>query len=435
MPKLVTRLTDARCSAAKPKEKIYKLTDGEGLYLEVKPTGTKTWRFKFKRANGKEALATFGNYPAVKLKAARARLESAKEQLANGKDPVDEARKEKLKLAGELEQTFEVAARRWVEESQKDWKPAHAHTIQRRLELHLFPLLGNRPITELTPRDLYRPLLPVEAKGSLDLANRLRNYIDNIMRLAIRQGHLETNPARDLTRPPKAPKTEHRAALELSRLPEFMTRLEAARGRRLYRIALKLSVLLFVRASELRLARWDEIDLDTALWTIPPARQLIDGVKYSERGAKMREAHKVPLSEQAVALFREAYEMTGTGSIVFTGDHDKRKPMSEAVINMALRRMGYDTKTEVTAHGFRAMACSALNESGLFSVDAVERQMSHKERGVRGAYVHKADYMQERRLMMQWWANYLEANKKAHITPRDFAGLDAANVVALGVRA
>tara|TARA_R110001592_G_scaffold8535_1_gene46576 strand:+ start:178 stop:1485 length:1308 start_codon:yes stop_codon:yes gene_type:complete len=435
MAKPVIRLTDAKCTAARPLEKIYKLSDGEGLYLEVKPTGTKTWRFNFKRANGKNALATFGGYPAVSLKMARARRDDAKEQLANGKDPVDEARKEKLMLAGELDQTFERVARQWLDAHKADWVPMHAHTIQRRLELHLFPLLGSRPISELTPRDLYRPLLAVEAKGSFDLANRLRNYLDNIMRLAIRHGYLESNPARDLTRPPKAPKTEHRAALELSRLPEFMTRLEAARGRRLYRIALKLSVLLFVRASELRLARWDEIDLDAALWTIPPARQLIDGVKYSERGAKMREAHKVPLSEQAVALFREAYEMTGTGSIVFTGDHDKRKPMSEAVINMSLRRMGYDTKTEVTAHGFRAMACSALNESGLFSVDAVERQMSHKDRGVRAAYTHKADYMQERRLMMQWWANYLDANKADHITPRDFAGLDAVNVVALGVRA
>lgn len=421
MAKLAIRLTDAKCSAAKAKEKTYKLSDGLGLYLEIKPSGVKTWRFKFRRANGKEALATFGTYPAVTLKAARTRLGAAREMLAEGKDPVDEGKKDRLRAAGELDQTFEVVARQWLVSHAVNLKPAHAYTIQRRLELHLFPMLGSRPISDLTPRDLYRPLLAIEEKGSFDLASRLRNYLDNIMRLAIRHGHIDSNPARDLTRAPKAPKTQHRPALELEHLPDFLTRVEADTGRRLYRIALRLSVLMFVRASELRNARWSEVDLDAAMWTIPPGREPIKGVKFSERGSKMGDTHKVPLSNQAVKLLREAQEISGHTPLVFIGDSDHRKPMSEVVINMALRRMGYDTKTEVTAHGFRAMACSALNESGLFSVDAIERQMSHKERGVRAAYIHKADYMQERSLMMQWWADYLDANRSEHISPVDFS--------------
>ncbi len=333
------------------------------------------------------------------------------------------------------DQTFKVVAEKWLELHAKDLKPAHAHTIKRRLELHLLPMLGDSLLSQITPRDLYRPLLAIEAKGHHDLANRLRNYLENIMLLAVRHGYLESSPARDLTRATKAPKTQHRPALELHSLPEFLSRIEAASGRRLYRITLKLSVLLFVRASELRLARWDEIDLDAALWTIPPTREPIAGVKYSERGAKMREEHKVPLSRQALALLQEAHEISGHTNLVFIGDRDQRKPMSETVINLALRRMGYDTKSEVTTHGFRAMACSALNESSLFSVDAVERQMSHKERGVRAAYTHKAEFMQERRLMMQWWADYLDANRAGHVTPRDFATVEAVNVIPLGVRA
>ncbi|MDV7210135.1 tyrosine-type recombinase/integrase [Azotobacter beijerinckii] len=434
MARTVTPLTDPKCEAAKPREKEYPLFDGQGLYLLVKPSGVKVWRFKYTKPDGRAGLATFGNYPALGLKAARSRRAEALEILAQGQDPIESARQAKIEAAASSANTFKAVALEWHAAGARKWSVGHAATILRRLELCLFPVLGTRPVADLKVRDLLAPLKAAEQRDALDLASRLRQYMDGIMRFAVQHGHIDSNPARDLQGAIATRKTAHRPALPLERLPELLGRLDAYSGRSLTRLAVQLTQLVFIRSSELRFARWDEIDFDRALWTIPGERAAIEDVKHSHRGAKMGTPHLVPLSRQALALLAEVRQLTGRYELVFAGDHHHYKPMSENTVNAALRRMGYDTKADVCGHGFRAMACSALVESGLWSRDVVERQMSHQERnGVRAAYIHKAEHMEERRLMCQWWADYLDACREQFVTPFEFAhrGEDAGNVVTI----
>lgn len=431
MARTVTPLTDPKCEAAKPRDKDYKLSDGQGLFLLVKASGVKTWRFKFTRPDGREGLATFGNYPALGLKAARERRAEALALLAVGRDPVEAARQAKVEAATARTNTFEVLAREWHSVCARKWKPHHAATVLRRMELHLFPSLGARPVADLKARDLLAPLKAAERRDTLETASRLRQYIAGILRMAVQHGIIDTNPANDLQGATATRKTAHRPALPMERLPELLARTDAYSGRQLTRMAVQLTLLVFIRSSELRFARWDEIDVDRALWTIPAEREPIEGVRHSTRGAKMSTPHLVPLSRQALALLAEVRQLTGRFELIFPNDHAHWRPMSENTVNAALRRMGYDTKTEVCGHGFRAMACSALVESGLWSRDAVERQMSHQERnGVRAAYIHKAEHLEERRLMCQWWSDYLDTCREAFVTPYEFAhrGEDVGNV-------
>lgn len=261
--------------------------------------------------------------------------------------------------------------------------------------------------------------------GRLEVAARLQQRVTAIMRYAVQSGLIDYNPAQDMAGAVATGKRVHRAALELKRLPEFLQRIDDYKGRPLTKLAVKLTLLAFIRSSELRFARWDEIDFDNAMWTIPAEREAIEGVKHSHRGSKMRTTHLVPLSRQAIEILKQVYQFSGNHELIFIGDHNPRKPMSENTVNNALRVMGYDTKTEVCGHGFRTMACSSLIESGLWSKDAVERQMSHQERNsVRAAYIHKAEHIEERRLMVQWWADYLDANREKGITPFDYAKIN-----------
>lgn len=435
MARTVTPLTDPKCEAAKPRDKDYKLFDGQGLFLLVKPSGVKTWRFKFTRPDGREGLATFGNYPALGLKAARDRRTEALELLAVGQCPMEAAKAAKIEAANARINTFEAVAREWHSVCARKWKPHHAGTVLRRMETHLFPMLGARPVAELKTRDLLAPLKAAEKRDTLETASRLRQYITGILRMAVQHGVIDSNPANDLQGATATRKAAHRPALPFERLPDLLGRLDGYSGRQLTRLAVHLTLLVFIRSSELRFARWEEIDFKRALWTIPGERQPIEGVKHSTRGTKMSTPHLVPLSRQALALLEQVHEITGRYELIFPNDHAHWKPMSENTVNAALRRMGYDTKAEVCGHGFRAMACSALTESHLWSKDAVERQMSHQERNqVRGAYTHLTEHIQERRLMVQWWADYLDANQEQHVTPYEFAhpedGEDA-NVVAI----
>lgn len=367
-------------------------------------------------------MATFGNYSALTLKAARERRAEALELLAHGKDPIESARQGKVEAANARANTFGVLAKDWQDACSKIWSPGLAATVWRRIETYLLPALGQRPVAGLKTRDLLAPLKAVEKREVLDSAGRLRQYMTGIMRMAVQHGHIDTNPAVDLQGATATRKTVHRPALALDRLPELMQRIDSDTGRPLTRLATQLTLLVFIRSSELRFARWPEIDSGRSMWEILGERQQIEGVKNSHRGSKMSTPHLVPLSRQVLTTLEQVRKLTGRFDLVFAGDSNHWKPMSENTVNKALRRMGYDTKTEVCGHGFRAMACSALVESGLWSKDAVERQMSHQERNsVRAAYIHKAEYIEERRLMVQWWADYLEANKETHITPYDFA--------------
>ncbi|MEW2740781.1 integrase arm-type DNA-binding domain-containing protein [Providencia rettgeri] len=414
-------LTDAKIRAAKPDTKPYKLTDGLGLHLLVHPNGSRYWRMRY-RHQGKENTLALGLYPTISLSEARTKRDDARKLIANGIDPCEQKRVNKIISNTNL--SFESIARQW-HSSNKKWSESHSLRVIRSLETYIFPFIGSRDISSLNTPDLLLPIRAVESKEAFETAVRLQQRIGAIMRYAIQSGIINYNPAIDTAGAITTAKSQHRPALELEQLSELLTRIDNYKGHPMTKIAVNLSLLVFTRSSEVRYARWSEIDLEKALWTIPPKREPIPGVKYSHRGAKMRTTHLVPLSKQSIELFKILHAWTGQHELILTGAHNPFKPMSENTVNKALRVMGYDTKTEVCGHGFRTMACSSLIESGLWSKDAVERQMSHQERNsVRAAYIHKAEHIEERRLMVQWWADYLDANREKTISPFDFAKLN-----------
>lgn len=409
-------LSDVKVRSAKPEAKAYKLTDGDGMVLLVHPNGSKYWRFRFR---GKQHLMAFGVYPETSLADARHKREAARKLVAAGIDPREQKRAVKEELAKEVF-TFEVVAREW-HATNKKWSKDHSSRVLKTLEDFLFPAIGKYNITELKTRDLLSPIKAVEKSGRLEVASRLQQRTTAIMRYAVQSGLTDYNPAQEMAGAVATAKRQHRPALELSRTPELLHRIDTYTGRPLTRLAIEMTLLVFIRSSELRFARWSEIDFETAMWTIPAAREPLEGVKHSHRGSKMRTPHLVPLSRQALAVLEKIKRLNGNRDLIFVGDHDPRKPMSENTVNNALRVMGYDTKVEVCGHGFRTMACSSLIESGIWSKDAVERQMSHQERNsVRASYIHKAEHLDERRLMLQWWADFLDANREKGVSPFDF---------------
>lgn len=410
-------LTDAKIRAAKPDEKSYKLADANNMFLLVHPNSSKYWRLRYRHL-GKEKTLALGQYPEVSLSEAREKRDEARKLISDGIDPCEQRRAKKA--APEAINTFELVARQW-HKSNKKWSETHSEKVLKSLEGHVFPYIGLRDITTLRTPDLLVPVKAAEAKEIYEIAARLQQRITAIMRYAAQSGIISYNPAVDMAGALTTVKRQHRPALTLSRISELLEHLDAYKGQPLTRLATKLTLLIFIRSSELRFARWTEIDFEKAMWTIPPERKPIEGVKYSHRGSKMRTEHLVPLSTQALDILKEIHTISGEYELIFTGDHNPWKPMSENTVNNALRLMGYDTKVDVCGHGFRAMACSSLIESGLCSKDAVERQMSHQERnGVRAAYIHKAEFLDERRLMLQWWADFLDANRENPVSPFDY---------------
>ncbi|EKT1612256.1 integrase arm-type DNA-binding domain-containing protein [Salmonella enterica] len=415
-------LTDTKVRSAKPEEKEYSLVDGDGMFLLIHPNGSKYWRFRF-RFGGKQHLMAFGVYPEVSLADARQKRDAARKLVAAGIDPREQKRAEKAEQEKAIF-TFEKVAREWLATNQK-WSEDHANRVKKSLEDNIFPAIGARNIAELGTRDLLAPVKAVELSGRIEVASRLQQRTTAIMRYAVQSGLIDYNPAQEMAGAVASGNRQHRPALELKRIPELLQKIDGYTGRPLTRWATELTLLIFIRSSELRFARWSEIDFETSMWTIPPEREPIPDVKHSHRGSKMHTPHLVPLSKQALAILKQIKHFCGEHELIFIGDHDPRKPMSENTVNSALRVMGYDTKVEVCGHGFRTMACSSLIESGLWSKDAVERQMSHMERNsVRAAYIHKAEHLDERKLMLQWWADFLEANREKAISPFDYAKIN-----------
>jgi len=410
-------LTDIKVRTAKPTDKQYKLTDGSGMHLLVHPNGSKYWRLQY-RFDGKQKMLALGVYPDVSLADARTRRDDARKLLANNIDPGDKKKSDKIEQ--EEARTFEQLAVEW-HATNKKWSEEHSRRVLKSLEDNLFPAIGKRNIADLKTRDLLAPIKAVEVSGRLEVASRLQQRTTAIMRYAVQSGLLDYNPAQEMVGAVASSNRQHRPALQLKRIPELLRRIDSYTGRPLTRLAVEFTLLVFIRSSELRFARWSEIDFEASMWTIPAEREAIEGVKHSQRGSKMRTPHLVPLSHQALAILKDVYKLSGDRDFVFIGDHDHRKPMSENTVNKALRVMGYDTKVDVCGHGFRTMACSSLIESGLWSRDAVERQMSHMERNsVRAAYIHKAEHLDERRLMLQWWADFLDVNREREVSPYDF---------------
>ena len=414
------KLNARQVETAKPKDKTYKIADGGGLYLEITPKGAKYWRMKYRRpADKKEDRLAFGVWPAVKLVEARAKRDEPKKLLGQGIDPKAEQKEAQAVISGAY--SFETVAREWHTRN-KRWSDDHRSRVMRYLELYIFPHIGTADIRQLKTSHLLAPIKKIDAAGKHDVAQRLQQRVTAIMRYAVQNDYIASNPAIDMAGALSTTKARHYPALPFSRFPEFLERLKAYRGRAITRIAVELSLLTFVRSSELRFARWDEFDFDKACWRIPAKREEIEGVRYSHRGMKMKEEHIVPLSRQSLSLLHELKQLSGDNLRLFPGDHDPKKVMSENTVNNALRTMGYDTKTEVCGHGFRTMARGALGESSLWSEDAIERQMSHSERNnVRAAYIHTSEHLDERRLMIQWWADFLDVNRIDIVSPYDYA--------------
>ncbi len=408
-------LTSAKIRTLKPSDKPFKVSDSHGLYLRVKPGGSRHWYLKY-RISGKESRIALGTYPAISLSDARQQREGIRKMLALNINPVQQ--RAAVRGSRTPEKVFKNVALAWHKSNRK-WSQNTADRLLASLNNHIFPVIGNLPVSELKPRHFIDLLKGIEEKGLLEVASRTRQHLSNIMRHAVHQELIDTNPAANLGGVTTPPVRRHYPALPLERLPELLERIGAYhQGRELTRYAVLLMLHVFIRSSELRFARWSEIDFTNRVWTIPATREPIIGVRYSGRGAKMRMPHIVPLSEQSIAILKQIKDITGNNELIFPGDHNPYKPMCENTVNKALRVMGYDTKKDICGHGFRAMACSALMESGLWAKDAVERQMSHQERNtVRMAYIHKAEHLEARKAMMQWWSDYLEACRESYAPP------------------
>ena len=384
-------LSDAKARNAKPKSRPYKLSDGGGLFLLVMPNGSRYWRLRY-FFGGKEKSLALGVYPDVSLADAREKRSLASKALAAGNDPSLVKREAKRLAVIRSGNSFETIAREWHEKRLHEWSPSTARLTLKRLELYALPKLGNRPIAEITPPELLAVLRVVEQRGALETARRTMQTCGKIFMYAIATGRAERNPVPDLRGALKVPVVTHRSFLSARELPEYLAKLDAYDGDVLTQLALRLLLLTFVRTTELRGAEWKEIDWEKAEWRIPAERM------------KMKELHIVPLSKQALAVLDELKQPSGLQAYLFPNIQKPGRHMSENTMLFALYRMGYHSRA--TGHGFRSTASTILNEHG-FRADVIERQLAHGERNaVRAAYNH-AQYLPERREMMQWWADYL----------------------------
>jgi integrase len=383
---------DVKFRNAKPLETPYKLGDALGLYLLVNPSGAKYWRLKY-RLEGKEKLLAVGVYPDVTLETARERRDAARELVAKGIDPVQANKDEQLARDAVTVNTFELIAREWWDNWKGGRTERHAHYVLRRLEADVFPAIGKKPIATVRPRDVIAIARNIEKRGALDIAKRALETIGQVFRYAIQTERTDTNPSANLSGVVKGSIKTNYARLTEKELPELMGKIKSYDGALVTRIALQLMAITFVRTSELIAARWAEFDFDRNQWRIPAERM------------KMREPHIVPLTTQSLALLQELKVITGHSVLLFPGERDHAKPMSNNTLLFALYRMGYHSR--MTGHGFRGIASTQLHEMG-FDHNHIELQLAHKERNAVSAAYNHATYLPQRAKMMQHWADYLD---------------------------
>jgi integrase len=399
-------LTDIAIRNAKPRDGAYKLADSAGLYLFVTPAGGKLWRLKF-RVSGREKKLSLGSWPEIGLAAARRKRDEAREALAAGADPALEKQRAKARAKEDAGNSFAAIASEYIAMRKADgarpYSPATATKAEWFAEL-LAPVIGHLPVASIQPGDILAALRRIEAKGALETANRCQQFAGRVLRYAVATARLASDPSRDLKGALPAPKVTHHAAiLDRLKLGGLLRAIDGDDGNVMIRLALQLAPHVFVRPGELRTARWEELDLAGGVWTIPAEK------------TKMRKPHAVPLSQQSLAILRELREITGGGEgyqgFLFPSVRTRLQPISENTLNVALRRLGY-TKEEMTVHGFRATASTLLNESGEWSIDAIERALAHGHSdAVRGAYA-RGQHWQERVEMAQWWSDYLDTLRK-----------------------
>ncbi|MCX5827488.1 MAG: integrase arm-type DNA-binding domain-containing protein [Deltaproteobacteria bacterium] len=397
MPKRITPLSEIKVRTAKPKEAEYKIFDGGGLFILVTPSGGKLWYFKYRYDKTEKKIA-FGPYPEISLADARQRRDEARKQVANGIDP-GAVRKAMKQAETEETETFEVIAREWHMKFATTWTSGHAATIMGRLERDLFPWIGKRPIATIKAPELLAVLRRVESRGALESAHRIRTIAGQVFRYAVATGRAERDPAADLRGALPQPGEKHHAAItDPKEVATLLRAIDGYQGHFVVKCALRLAPMFFVRPGELRNAEWREIDLDEAVWSIPKHKM------------KMKQDHIVPLSNQAIEILTELKELTGASIYVFPSGRSFARPMSNNAILAALRRMGYDKDT-MTGHGFRAMARTILDEVLQVRPDFIEHQLAHAVRDPNGRAYNRTAHLNERKKMMQKWADYLDGLK------------------------
>ena len=387
-------LTDTEIRRSRPGEKPYKLSDSGGMHLLITPAGGKLWRLKY-RFGGTEKLMALGRYPEISLADARERRDMARKQLAHGLDPMAERMAKKTAAIAATEHTFEKIGELWLEHWRGNKSARHAATTQNRLKGNVYPVLGSRPIAAIEPMELVQLAKGIESRGASDMARRILQILGMVFRYAVAHGYSKRNPAveikpADILKPTR--KT-NMARIDAKELPALLRAIEVYEGRQLTRLAMKLMALTFVRTSELICAQWEEFDIEGRRWSIPASRM------------KMQSPHIVPLSSQAVEILQLLQELSGYEALVFPGEQNSKKPMSNMTILKALERMGY--KGRMTGHGFRGLASTILHEQG-YNHEHIELQLAHAPRNEVSAAYNHALYLEPRARMMQDWADFLD---------------------------
>ena len=405
MPKLIPPLTELQVKNAKPRLKPYKLFDGGGLFLEVMPTGSRIWRQRFRQLNGKENTLTFGPYPEITLQDARERRLEARRLQLQGIDPGKQRDDAKRFAAEQASNTFEKVAHEWYENKVPTWSERTAKNMIQRLEADIFPKIGHRPIADIKHRELIATLRKIEERGATEIAHRLKAVCSQIFSYAIQCGLADRNLVVDMKDVLKTKRASHYAAIDADELPVFLSALARNEARMFEptRIALRLMLLIFVRTSELIETPWCEVDLETGEWIIPWQRMKRGKLTVNPDMTN----HHVCLSRQALALLRQLHTMTGRSTYLFPNQRDHGKPISNNTLLVALARMGY--KGRMTGHGFRALAMSTIKECLGYRHEVVDRQLAHAPKDKVASAYDRAQFLAERRKMMQEWADYLEA--------------------------
>ncbi|MYN11771.1 integrase arm-type DNA-binding domain-containing protein [Pusillimonas sp. TS35] len=415
------KLTDLDCKNAKPREKSYKLSDGNGLYLEVRPNGGRYFRWRYRYAD-KDKDLTIGAYPKITLAKARRAIVTAQDTLAEGIDPGAKKQVDKLTMKLMANTTFEGIAREWLQKMQNRWVATHHDRIERRLERDIFPWMGRRPIADISTPEVLAVLQKIEARGALETAKRAKQNCSQVFCYAVETGRAEKDPtalfsSAALAQPEKR---NHAAITDAAGIGGLIRSIRGYEGTPITRAALQLAPLVMLRPGELRQAEWAEFDFDGGVethgkpvWRIPAER-----MKLPKEDKQHSEFHFVPLSRQAAAILKDLHKITGTGRYVFPSPRTSKRPMSDNGVLSALRRMGYG-KDEMSGHGFRAMARTAIEEQLHIDPKYVELQLGHAVKDANGRAYNRTKFIKERIDMMQKWADYLDklADGKDNVTP------------------
>lgn len=390
-------LSDIAIRNAKTKEKPYKLSDSGGLFILITSSGGKLWRYSY-RFDGKQKTFSLGSYPDVGLKEARESHAAARKILSAGVDPSENRKNQIAAKKLSASNSFELVAREWWQSHMKNKADSHKEKVIRRFELYLFPWLGKKPISEITAPQFLEVIKRIEKQNIAETAKRTLQTAGQVFRYAVQNGMIVRDITADLKGALAATTVKHMAAFtEPKDVAELLLALDGFKGTLTVQCAIKLAPLVFVRPSELRMAKWADIDLEDGTW-----QYLVSKTKTN---------HIVPLSTQAVAILEEIHPLSGHGEYVFQGGHSPLKPMSESAINAALKRLGYDTKTQITGHGFRAMARTILHERLNIDPAIIEHQLAHKVPDTLGSAYNRTKFIDQRKSMMQTWADYLDSLK------------------------